>query len=356
MGDDRQLQRTLLRSMLVAGELSLAAQHQQLFGLSGEFEIHPERLAEEQERRRQQFLQLPLPAAAVRYVDCAQGLAAMQAALAALLAAPHRHGSAHSPVGACGDAHPAAAAAALASPQAAEPAAGPAAAAGSAALGTPPGSLTAAASDRDDELLPVLGIDLEWQPDSENSSPPSVLQISTGTPRPRLHAACSPSACWASCMGDRRCCSAVTHSLRRHFAPASLLATSSRQRRTGVKPPSRRASQPRLDPLQATTLPLATADAEVFVVDLLALAVTPDSEAALAAALGPVLASEAVYKVGCGIAGDCRKLATHHPAAFAVTRGCVDLSATWRAYSVEQSEPCCLWAAALAGSRDLWIR
>ncbi len=181
VGDDRELQRTLLRSMLVAGELSLAAQHQQLFGLSSEFEIHPERLAEEQERRRQQFLQLPLPTGAVRYVDCAQGLAAMRAALAALLAAPHRHGSAHSPVGACREGPPAAAAAVLGSPQAAEPAAGPAAAAGIGAHDTPPGSPTAAAAScRDAELLPVLGIDLEWQPDSENSSPPSVLQISTG--------------------------------------------------------------------------------------------------------------------------------------------------------------------------------
>ncbi len=123
-----------------------------------------------------------------------------------------------------------------------------------------------------------------------------------------------------------------------------------------MKPQPRCASQARLDSLPATTLPLANADAEVFVVDLLALAGAPDSEAALAAALSPVLASEAVYKVGCGIAGDCRKLAAHHPAAFAVTRGCVDLSATWRAYSVEQSEPRCLWAAALAGSRDLCIR
>ncbi|KAL4452648.1 hypothetical protein ABPG75_008310 [Micractinium tetrahymenae] len=244
VGEDGELQRSLLRSMLVAGELSLAAQHQQLFGLDGEFDIHPERLAEEQERRRQQFLQLPLPPGAVRYVDSGEGLAALAAALAALLAPPHRHGSAHSPAGADG------------------PAAAEAAAAGGSPTPAPlPSSPTAApmaaaAAERDAELLPVLGLDLEWQPDSEKSAPPSVLQIST--------------------------------------------------------------------------------DSEVFVVDLLALGAAPDGEAALAAALDPALSSEAVYKVGCGIAGDCRKLAAHHPAAFAVARGCLDLSTVWRSHSIEQ--------------------
>lgn len=93
-------------------------------------------------------------------------------------------------------------------------------------------------------------------------------------------------------------------------------------------------------------------------IDLLALGAAPGGEAALAAALRPVLACEAVYKVGCGIAGDCRKLAAHHPAAFAVVAGCLDLSAMWRSHSIEQSEscPCCLCLAAAyrRGSPVLW--
>lgn len=94
----------------------------------------------------------------------------------------HRHGSAHdSPTAAA-----AAAAAAIADGQLLQAAAGgsasvvdgkvPHAAAAAAAGATAP----AAAMDRDAELLPALGLDLEWQPDAENSSPPSLLQISTG--------------------------------------------------------------------------------------------------------------------------------------------------------------------------------
>lgn len=197
MGDDRELQRSLLRSMLVAGELSLAAEHQQQFGLDGEFEVHPEQLAEERERRRRRFLQLPLPAEAVRYVDSADGLPAIGAALAALLAPQHRHGAAHSPLVVDGEAPAVAASSAAAAATPAElgllEAAAPA---GAARSGTAPGmpagsSVAAAAADRDVGLLPVLGMDLEWQPDSENSAPPSVLQISTGAlPMPASQPVC----------------------------------------------------------------------------------------------------------------------------------------------------------------------
>ena len=171
VGADPQLQRTLLEAMLVAGELSLAQQHQQLFGLEGQFEIHPERLAEERERRRQLFLQLPLPPGAVHFVDSVEALAAAGARLAALLEPPHRHGTAHSsPAGG------AAAAAAAAADSTATAAAGD----GGGTVTAAAAAAAAAAADRDAELLPVLGMDLEWQPDAENSSPPSLLQLSTG--------------------------------------------------------------------------------------------------------------------------------------------------------------------------------
>lgn len=84
--------------------------------------------------------------------------------------------------------------------------------------------------------------------------------------------------------------------------------------------------------------PAPVPDSEVYVVDLLALAGRAEGEAALAAALSPVLASDAVYKLGCGVSSDCRKLAAHHPAAFGLVRGCLDLSTAWRSHSIEQSE------------------
>lgn len=43
MGEDAALQRALLHAMLLAGELTLAQQHARLFGLEGEFEVHPVR-------------------------------------------------------------------------------------------------------------------------------------------------------------------------------------------------------------------------------------------------------------------------------------------------------------------------
>ena len=77
------------------------------------------------------------------------------------------------------------------------------------------------------------------------------------------------------------------------------------------------------------------ADSEVFVVDLLALT---GRDAELAAALSPVLTSERVFKLGCGIASDCKRLAGRHPRAFSLARACLDLSTLWRSHSIVQSE------------------
>jgi hypothetical protein len=157
VGENGELQRSLLTSMLAAGELSLAGQQQQLFGLQGEFEIHPERLAEEQARRRQLFLQMTLPADRRHYVECSTGLAAMGASLQQLLEQPAHSSAASEP----------------------SPASGMSAGLGSGEA--PPAATSCAPGDGNLELLPVLGFYLEWQPDGESgSSPPSVLQISTG--------------------------------------------------------------------------------------------------------------------------------------------------------------------------------
>ncbi|KAI7836357.1 hypothetical protein COHA_009779 [Chlorella ohadii] len=261
VGEEPQLQRTLVQAMLLAGELTLAQDHMRLFGLQDEFQISPERLAEEQARRREQYLQLPA-GIQLHFVDSVQALASMGRHLEGLLR-PHRHGSVHHSIIATDEAAAAAAAAAAGAQgeqllQAA--AVGAAGAAGSSASSA---SLASAAdapaastigADRDAELLPALGVDLEWQPDAENSSPPSLLQLST--------------------------------------------------------------------------------DSEVFLVDLLALA---PHEAELAAALAPILTSDRVFKLGCGIASDCKKLADHHPAAFSLVRSCLDLSVMWRSHHIEQS-------------------
>ena len=96
---------------------------------------------------------------------------------------PHRHGSKH-------HSSPAASAPAAAggeNEQMLQAAAAGAAGAASSGVGVAAVStagaaadLSAPAPDRDAELLPALGIDLEWQPEAENSSPPSLLQLSTG--------------------------------------------------------------------------------------------------------------------------------------------------------------------------------
>ena len=135
-GEERELQRGLVESMLLAGELGLAQQHLRIWGLEGELVVHPQRLAEEQQRRRELYLQMPLPASDVHFVDCVAGVATMQRSLYRLLSQP-------------------------------------------------PPSL----SEEDmaeGQLLPVLGVDLEWRPGdsgsrgSSSALPPSVLQISTG--------------------------------------------------------------------------------------------------------------------------------------------------------------------------------
>jgi hypothetical protein len=270
VGEEPQLQRRLVESMLLAGELSLAQQHQELFGLSGEFAIRPEHLAAEQARRREQFLQMPLAPDAVHFVDCLTGLAAMGQRLEALLLAqPVRHGAAHTGVAAA-DGH-------LQKQQEA----------------AADGSTSNSGGDRDAQLLPAVGIDLEWQPDSENSSPPSILQISTGEEA-------GGRGAWRQ--------QGLLHSIR--------------------------------SPHISTVLPSLTcayrcADSEVFVVDLLALT---GRDAELAAALSPVLTSEGVFKLGCGIASDCKRLAGRHPRAFSLARACLDLSTLWRSHSIEQSE------------------
>ncbi|PRW61071.1 exonuclease mut-7 [Chlorella sorokiniana] len=261
-GEDPQLQRTLVQAMLLAGELLLAQEHMLSFGLQGEFAISPERLAEEQARRREQYLQLPSNIQ-LHFVDNVDALVSMGQYLERLLQ-QRRQGSVHHSI-AAGGAAPAAAKSATAVLQGEQllqaAAVGAAGAASSSAVEDIPTDASehvagpAAVVDRDAEMLPALGLDLEWQPtDAENSSPPSLLQLST--------------------------------------------------------------------------------DTEVFLVDLLALA---SHEAELAAALTPALVSDRVFKLGCGIASDCKKLADHHAAAFSLVRSCLDLSVMWRSHHIEQS-------------------
>jgi hypothetical protein len=59
----------------------------------------------------------------------------------------------------------------------------------------------------------------------------------------------------------------------------------------------------------AVPLQVAT-DTDVFLVDLLALSGMPE---ALTAALGPLLGSERVYKLGVGVSSDIRKLGASYP-------------------------------------------
>ena len=287
MGEEPQLQRRLVESMLLAGELSLAQQHQELFGLSGEFEIRPERLAAEQARRRDQYLQMPLAPQAVHFVDCLAGLAAMGQRLEALLLAqPARHGAAHNGPAATDEQWQ----------QQQQPQEAGAS-----------GSSSSGGGDRDAELLPAVGIDLEWQPDSENSSPPSILQISTGEELwcgGRLAPGLGPGCC-----PDRN-------------EPGSIRC---------IMQPTRPTLSRVLPALPASGF----ADSEVFVIDLLALT---GRDAELAAALSPVLTSDRVFKLGCGIASDCKRLAGRHPRAFSLARACLDLSTLWRSHFIEQSE------------------
>ncbi|GAB4818833.1 hypothetical protein N2152v2_005879 [Parachlorella kessleri] len=70
-------------------------------------------------------------------------------------------------------------------------------------------------------------------------------------------------------------------------------------------------------------------DSDVFVVDLLALGGQPQE---LSAALGPMLSSERVYKLGVGLASDVRKLGASYPqvAGFRTVNGCLDLGSLWK--------------------------
>lgn len=80
----------------------------------------------------------------------------------------------------------------------------------------------------------------------------------------------------------------------------------------------------------ASLLQISTDD-HVFVIDLLALA-RPPLARQLSAALRPLLLEEKVYKLGCGLTGDLKKLALSYPFvdAFRSVHGCIDLSALWR--------------------------
>lgn len=74
----------LLREMVQAGQLQLAQDYCTQFGLPpGALVIDPEELEAERRRRREQHLQLQLPAERVTFVDRAEQLAAVGAALRA---------------------------------------------------------------------------------------------------------------------------------------------------------------------------------------------------------------------------------------------------------------------------------
>ena len=136
------------------------------------------------------YLQLP-PSIQLHFVDSVEGLASMGRHLDILLH-PHRHGSVHHSSPAAGAAGTAGGAAAAATEAQGEElvqavAVGSAGAAGSSTSIALPASAAVSAAlvgqpvaDRGTELLPALGVDLEWQPDAESSAPPSLLQLSTG--------------------------------------------------------------------------------------------------------------------------------------------------------------------------------
>lgn len=72
-------------------------------------------------------------------------------------------------------------------------------------------------------------------------------------------------------------------------------------------------------------------------VDLLAL--TEQGQGSLlTAALAPLLTSPHVFKAGCGLASDFKRLARHHPDTFTLAHSCLDLSTLWRLRHIEQSE------------------
>ncbi len=236
------------------------------------------------------YLQLPA-GVQLHFVDSVQALASMGRHLDGLLR-PHRHGSVHHSIVATDDAAAAAAVAGAEGEQLLQAAAvGAAGAAGSSASSAsiasaadaPAASTTGA--DRDAELLPALGVDLEWQPDAENSSPPSLLQLSTGG--------------WV----ELACSTALSVPLgvaTRH----SVLVDWPRCRTFDVLRVISHVPQ----------FHFSIADSEVFLVDLLALA---PHEAELAAALAPILTSDRVFKLGeaaLGLYLLCNSLVVHNGA------------------------------------------
>lgn len=54
-----------------------------------------------------------------------------------------------------------------------------------------------------------------------------------------------------------------------------------------------------------------------------------------------MLAGDAVFKLGCGLAADLGKLARSYPAvpAFRAVRGCVDLNTLWMDRHLEPGQP-----------------
>lgn len=76
-----------MREMALAGEPSLALDHAQLFGLDpGMLEVDPAEVARQVRLRQDSYLQFPLPAAALHFVDSEAGLAAAAPLLEASVA------------------------------------------------------------------------------------------------------------------------------------------------------------------------------------------------------------------------------------------------------------------------------
>ena len=151
VGGERGLQEALVRAMALAGEAALASEYcTSLFGGldPADFRIDDAALAAERVRRSAVYLQMPLPPGAVHWVAGAEGLAGLQAAMEGLAAGPRRHSAPHPP-----QVHPSPSPAAAALPEHPSPA----------------------------DLLPAVGLDVEWKPDREDgeggASPASIMQV-----------------------------------------------------------------------------------------------------------------------------------------------------------------------------------
>lgn len=132
---DAALQVSLIQSMLVAGEVVLAQEYCSMFDLDfGSFNVDEAALEVERQRRREQYLQLRLPAECVHFVDTLAALEAMSAALEALVHRPPHHTAVDPP-------------AAASQPQA------------------------------DAHLVRAVALDVEWKPGPDNGSAASLLQL-----------------------------------------------------------------------------------------------------------------------------------------------------------------------------------